>query len=221
MNKFLPNEVKNLSDNKERVIQNVMNRIETQQTKQIKNWQFGLVAVLLATVVVFFVIGQIPADTQQTTSEIVIEHPIFTEENGKYYLYGVTLNDSKSTVIEKLGENYKEDPDTGNSGTGADSILVFEELKVHFFEDKVILLEIQKMNENSFDEIFDQYQGEKFISPGYENDKYNIGYSRYLYSKESSQAIMAKYDPEKNLYVFLTPISDNFYEEAGVEKVTK
>ncbi len=141
-----------------------------------------------------------------------VENTIFTEELGEYYLYGITLGDSKSEVKERLGENYKDVFDSENNGSGADSILEYDNLSVHLFEDKVFLISIPRMDEGDYEKIFNEYDGEKFVDWQDKEDKYSLSYARFFYSEENSHILMAKYDAKKNLYVSLLYKDINFDE---------
>ena len=140
-----------------------------------------------------------------------VENAVFSEEQGIYYLYGVTLGDSKSEVIEKLGEDYKDVFDPEHNCTEADSVLEYDNLCVHLFEDKV-LISIPRMDESYYEKIFNEYDGEKFVDWQDKEDKYSLSYARFFYSEGTSHILMAKYDPEKNLYVSLSYKDINFDE---------
>jgi hypothetical protein len=153
-------------------------------------------------------------NTKNTGDEdlINVENTIFTEELGEYYLYGITLGDSKSEVIERLGENYKDVFDPETNGSGADSILEYNNLSVHLFEDKVFLISIPRMDEGYYEKTFNEYDGDKFVDWQDKEDKYSLSYARFFYSEETSHILMAKYDPKKNLYVSLLYKDINFDE---------
>lgn len=144
-----------------------------------------------------------------------------SEENGVFYFNGITLGDSKSKVIEILGENYIEDYD---DVINAHVILEYENLFVFLNKELLVSkIKIPSFEEHYYEDIFDSYINGGFV---YQNgeDKYDLNSGRYFYSKDTSQLVVAKYDPDRNLFVFLTYADANFieaYEEGAYEHVTK
>ncbi|WP_438317880.1 hypothetical protein [Sporosarcina sp. FA9] len=137
---------------------------------------------------------------------------VFSQEGGKYYLNEVTLGDSKSEVFEKLGQNYKDVLDL--EGSGADSILHYDNLRVYLFEDKVFLLNALKMNENDYKKIFSAYEGDKYIDQQGIEDTYSG--IRFFYREDTSHLLMAKYEPDNNLYMYLR-YTDSIFESETLQ----
>lgn len=210
MNKYVPNEVKDLSSSKERVMRNVINGLENQTKKSKFGWRYGLMTAFCAVTAVFFVLIQFSGSKEQAGSVLNGGPTIFTEEQGEYYLYGVTLGNSKSEVIEKLGENYIDV--FYLDGSGADSILEYNNVEVHLVKDEVFMISIPRMNESDYEKMFNEYDGEKFVDWQDKYDRYSLSYARFFYSEEAAHILMAKYDPARNLRVSLSYKDINFEE---------
>lgn len=133
----------------------------------------------------------------------------FVESHGKYYLNGVTLGDSRPMVIEKLGRNYKNILDL--DGSGADTILEYDNLRVNFYQDEVFEIIVPKMNESDYEELFNAYESDKYIDQQGTDDPYSG--MRFFYREDTSHLLMAKYGPENNLYLVLTYLDDMFESE--------
>ncbi|MBO0587599.1 MULTISPECIES: hypothetical protein [unclassified Sporosarcina] len=173
--------------------------------------RFGLVLILFMLIVS----GCQSVDSNfkdiKEIEEELPENEIFTEENGFYYIYGVTLNDSKSRVIEKMGKEFKEIFDSEVNVTGADSILEYSNSSFHFYREKLIFVMVEELDVEYYDNLF-IHNNDKYVNQSYKIDKYNSNSIRYFYSKDTSQILMAKYDPDRNLTIMLTTADDNFYE---------
>lgn len=57
---------------------------------------------------------------QQSPTDLNVDlgKPTFSEEEGYLYIHGVTLGDSPSKVIERLGENYVRGQADGSGSDG-------------------------------------------------------------------------------------------------------
>jgi hypothetical protein len=222
MNKYIPSELKDLTESKQRVMNNVVNEIESDSRESNLKWRYVLITAVLSICAMLFVFNEIINENeQQSATEIVNENvqqpdteihldftqPTFIEEQGLFYLHGVTLGVSQSEVIEHLGENYT----IGDyvDGSGADNILDYDGNPIcYFYQDKLFSISF-KVDENYFDKLFKDYDGVKFIS----ND------NRYIYSKETSHIIKAEYDPNRNLYLSLRYAGPDLLENEGFLKL--
>lgn len=144
-----------------------------------------------------------------------------SKENGKFYFNGITLKDSKSEVIEILGGDCIEVDD---HGTGATLILEYDNLLI-FFNGELVVYEIiiRSFDEPYYEALFDSFIKDGVVYNSGE-DKYNLNSARFFYSKDSSQLVTAKYDPNRNLFVFFMHADNNFFDafEVGAyEQVTK
>ena len=100
--------------------------------------------------------------SSSTNLNVDLAKPTFTEEEGYLYLHGVTLGDSPSKVIERLGENYI----IGQAdGSGSDFLIDYERVaSFYFYNDKLNSIILIKVDKDYFDELFTHYEGFKFIS---------------------------------------------------------
>ena len=111
MNNFIPNEVKDLTDSKQRVMRNVVNELENKRRPKRK-WQYAVITTVLAMSAMLFIINELFIENEQQPADVLqldLTQPIFSEEQGLFYLHGVTLGDTQSKVIERFGENYSID----------------------------------------------------------------------------------------------------------------
>lgn len=200
MNNYIPNEVKDLTESKQRVMRNVVNEIENKSRRPKHKWRYVVItAVLTMSVMLFFLNEIFFENEQQSATELHLDltKPIFSEEQGLFYLNGITLGDSQSKVIERFGENYTIDQE---DDSGADLILDYDGLaKFYFIEDKLDSIVFMNVDENYFDKFFKDYDGFKFIFHWYlDND------NRLFFSKETSHILHAStMSSDGNLYLSL------------------
>ncbi|WP_339252541.1 hypothetical protein NSQ43_01875 [Sporosarcina sp. FSL W8-0480] len=133
-----------------------------------------------------------------TNMDIDFAKPTFTEEEGYLYFHGVTLGDSPSKVIERLGDNYI----IGQSdGSGSDFLLNYDrQASFHFYNDKLDSIVLIKVDKEYFDELFNHYEGFKFIYSGRSEDDND----RIIYSEETYQVMKATTQtPNNDLYLYI------------------
>ena len=113
---------------------------------------------------------------------IDLTKPTFSEEQGLFYLHGVTLGDSPSKVVEHLGENYIiGQADVG----GSDFVMDYEDkTSFNFYEDKLDSIVLRKLDKNYFDKLFNDYNGLKLIDSPRAVDS-----DRYFYTEGDWSAI--------------------------------
>ena len=209
MDNYTPNEIKDLKIMKQRVMQNVVQEIENKPPKPKYRWRFIMISAFFTLCVVFFMLNQIMSDNQHSANspQIDFTQPQFSEEQGLFYLNGFTLGDSKSNVVERLGEKKSTEirvaelkADSGiteiqEDGNGADFILDYKgEARFYFYEGKLFLMLLLNTNEEQFEKIYNEYNGMKFTAYGH----------HYLYSNETSHIIKAETTPMGNLYLYLS-----------------
>ncbi|MDW0118149.1 hypothetical protein QTL97_14535 [Sporosarcina thermotolerans] len=204
MNKFIPSEVKDLTESKKKVMRNVLNDIQNRPQKPRRNWRYGVITAVLTMSAMFFVLNEVLTENEPSVAEqpspteldIDLSKPTISEEQGLLYLDRVTLGDSQSKVIEALGDNFiivQED------GSDADFVMDYDgQAKFSFIEDKLNSIVYVNVNEAYFDELFKDYAGFKF-------EFLHINDDRFFYSIETNQIIQASTEPVKeNLIVTLS-----------------
>ncbi len=87
--------------------------------------------------------------TSPTNTNVDLAKPTFTEEEGYLYFHGVTLGDSPSKVIERLGENYI----IGQAdGSGSDFLINYDGVaSFHFYNDKLNSIVLIKVDKDYFE----------------------------------------------------------------------
>ncbi|WP_342560184.1 hypothetical protein NSQ95_02475 [Psychrobacillus sp. FSL W7-1457] len=213
MNKYIPNKIQDLTDSKQRVMQNVVNEIENNSKRPKHQWRFVAVSfVLLVSIILFFfnIENELPSNKLQATSEqrFDLTKPSFIEERGILYLQGVTLGDSQDQVIEDLGENYtivQEDD------SEADLIMDYGgQSRFYFDDDKLNSVVFMNVDDNYFNELFKNYDGFKFFTSIYTD--YD---GHYFYSNETNQVLKAFTDStDGNLQLSLSEYDSNFFVNA-------
>jgi hypothetical protein len=207
MNNYIPTKLKDLTESKQRVMRNVVNEIEKNSRRPKDKWRYVVVTAVLTMSAMLFVLNEIFIENeQQSVTEVTkvtellvdLEQPTFSEEQGLFYLHGVTLGDSQSRVIELLGENYTKENHEDN--TRADLILDYDgKARFYFYEDKLVKILLMKVDKNYFDQLFKDYAGFKFITHASETDT-----DRFFYLKETGQLLKATTEaPNEDLYLFL------------------
>lgn len=143
---------------------------------------------------------------EPAASEDVAENDIkvFHTEANKLYINGVTLNDDKSTIINKLGT---PDTDAADEFGFYDTILTYGNLEIGLDQDTVSGLTFQTDKQFFEKEFISNFQGEKFISST--NDV------TYLYESLTGHLIFAK-EENGNFLVYLGYADGNF--EHGVNE---
>ncbi|MFJ7828289.1 hypothetical protein [Psychrobacillus sp. NPDC096623] len=198
MNNYIPNEVKDLRTSKQRVMQNVVDEIENTSRRSKYKWRYVVITAVLTISTILFVFNEIFIENEQqsaTEMQLDFTKPSISEDQGLLYLHGVTLGDSQSKVIERLGVNYTVDD--FEDGSGADFILDYGDIaRFYFYQDKLDSIIFMKVDKTYFDKLFNDYKGFKFLTPTTGND-------RYFYSKETGQLLKATIVPDGNLYLYL------------------
>ena len=191
MDKFIPTEVKDLTESKKRVMGNVLNEIENRSKRPKHNWRYVVIAAVLTMSAMLFVINEVLTENEPSVAEqpsptelhIDLSKPTFSEEQGLFYLDGVTLGDSQSKVIEVFGENFtivQEDD------SEADFVMDYDgHARFYFIEDKLDSIVFMNVDEDYFDKLFNDYDGFKFIYFGIVYD------DRFFYSNETNQIVKA------------------------------
>lgn len=214
MNNYIPNEVKDLTTSKQRVMRNVVNEIENTSRKSKYKWQYVVITAILTISAMLFVFNEIfIKNEQQYATEVQLDFtkPTFSEEQGLLYLHGVTLGDSPSKVIERLGKNYTIDD--YEDGSVADFILDYDGIaRFYFYQDKLDLIIFMKVDEIYFDKLFNEYDGFKFLTSSNNND-------RYFYSRETGQLLKATIIPNGDLYLYLMHGGKDLLENPDFPKI--
>ena len=214
MNNYIPNEVKDLTASKQRVMKNVVNKLENTSRTSKHKWRYVVITTILTISAMLFVFNEIFLENeQQTATEVQLDFtkPTFSEEQGLLYLHGVTLGDSQSKVIEHLGENYTiGDYEDGND---ADFILDYDGIaRFYFYQEKLDSIIFMNVDENFFNKLFNDYNGFKFLTPTSGND-------RYFYSKDTGQLLKATIVPGGNLYLYLMAGGNDLLENPDFPKI--
>ncbi|WP_419959317.1 hypothetical protein [Psychrobacillus sp. BM2] len=214
MNNYIPNEVKDLTTSKQRVMRNVVNEIENTSRKSKHKWKYVVISAILTISAMLFVFNEIfIKNEQQSATEVQLDFtkPTFSEEQGLLYLHGVTLGDSQSKVIERLGKNYTIDD--YEDGSVADFILDYDGIaRFYFYQDKLDLIIFMKVDEIYFDKLFNEYDGFKFLTSSNNND-------RYFYSRETGQLLKATIIPNGDLYLYLMHGGKDLLENPDFPKI--
>lgn len=199
MNDFIPPKIKNLTESKKRVIQNVERAIENNSGSVKNKWRYVVIATILTMSVMIFVLNEVRTENVPNTAEqhIGVSQPTISNEQGMLYLQGITLGDPQSQVIEIFGENYTKEHE---DGSGSDYVMVYEDnMRFYIYQDKVELIIFMKVDKNYFYKLFNNYDGFKVGSS-------DLGdHDRFIYSKETNHILKATTSvPNKDLYLYLT-----------------
>lgn len=212
MNKNYFREVKNLTESKKRVMDNVLHELENTSKTQKHKWNSVLLTSVLGISlmlgIMFFVLNeiengneQLTRNEQQSPSEKQSDFvkPKFSFEKGQLYILGLTLGYSQERVIERLGEKYSIEQE---DGSGADYVMVYDGVaRFYFFEDKLKSILLMKVDKKYFNQLFAEYEGYKFTSS---YSLINPDDDRFIYSKETNQILKATTNvPNKDLYLYL------------------
>lgn len=210
MDNYTPTEIKDLKTIKQRVMRNVVQEIENNSRKPKYRWRFVMISAVLTISAMLFMLNQLFIVDHDSATKLPIDltEPTFYEEQGLFYLHGLTLGDSKSKVVRLLGENYTTE--FQEDGSNADLILDYEgEARFYFLHEKIILILFTNTNEDRFDKLFSAYNGMKFMSDG----------SRYFYSNETSHVLKAEFIPNGKLYLYLLYSDPELMENAEFMKL--
>lgn len=216
MNKFIPTKVQDLTESKQRVIQNVLNEVENSSKRPKHQWRYVLISAVLILSTMLFVFNKVWVENEPSSNELHypanqpfdLTKPTFTDKQGTFSLQGITLSDSHEKVIGVLGENYtiiQED------NSDADYIMDYDgQARFYFKEEKLNSAVFMNVDENFFDELFNDYNGFKFFTSIYTD--YD---GHYFYSKETSQLLKASTDSiDGNLRLSLYVNDPNFFINA-------
>ena len=144
---------------------------------------------------------------------IDLTKPTFSEKHGSFYFHGVTLGDSPSKVIERLGKNYII---AQADGSGSDFLLDYDGVaSFYFYNDKLDSIVLRKVDKDYFDELFNDYDGFKFISSSHEVEN-----DRFIYLQETFQIIKATTQvPNNDLYLSLGYPGPDFWENPEMQDI--
>lgn len=209
MNNSIPPKVRDLSDSKQRVMSKVINEIQSSSKRTKHPWRFAVIATILTMCALIFVLSEVTLKEKPAATEPVVDltKPLFFEEQGFLYLYGITLGDSEAKVKEQFGEDFTivEEEDRV-----ADFIMDYKgQARFYFKEDRLDSIVFMNVNEDYFDKLFKEYEGFKFIFHWYlDND------NRLFYSKETSQILHAStMSSDGNTILSLSYAGPNHWEE--------
>ena len=152
------------------------------------------------------------APITRATYEATISHfpsfeTIFTIQDETFYVYGITVNQSKQEVIETLGSDYSEEKDIVIAGHGYFDRLVYEhlELTLVFQQDILLYAYVPIRNSQSFDRYFEAYTGDKQAQIIDEKPT-SIENLRRIYSEKSLNQLSVSYDIYETLSLTLSAI---------------
>ena len=181
--------MRDLTESKQRVMQNVVSEIENNSKRPKHQWRFVAVSFVLLMCTILFILNiknELPSNKLQATSEqrFDLTKPSFIEERGILYLQGITLGDSHKKVIGVLGENYSIIQEDDSK---ADLIMDYDgQAKFYFDDDKLNSAVFMNVDKNYFNQVFKDYDGFKFFTSIYTD--YD---GHYFYSNETKQIIKA------------------------------
>lgn len=192
MNNYIPNEVKDLTESKKRVMRNVLNEIQNRSKRPKHNWRYVVITAVLTMSAMLFILNEVLTENEPSVAEqpssteldIDLSKPTFSDEQGLLYLDGVTLGDSQSKVIEHLGENYTIEQEEGSA---TDFIMDYDGMaRFYFNENQLDSIVYMNVDENYYDKLFNDYVGFKFVYSRYiDHDNH------YFYYKESAHILHA------------------------------
>ena len=104
MDKFIPSEVKDVTESKKRVMRNVENEIQNRSKRPKRNWRYAVIAAVVTMSAMLFVLSEVLTENEPSVADqpspaevdIDLSKPIFSEEQGVFYLEGITLGDSQA-----------------------------------------------------------------------------------------------------------------------------
>lgn len=199
MNDFIPPKIKNLTESKKRVIQNVESAIENNSGSVKNKWRYVVIATILTMSLMIFVLNEVRTENVPSTAEqhIGLSKPAISNEQGMLYLQGITLGDPQSQVIKIFGENYTKEHE---DGSGSDYVMVYEDnMRFYIYQNKVEMILFKKVDKNYFYKLFNNYDGFKVGSSDIDD------HDRFIFSKETNHILKATTSvPNKDLYLYLT-----------------
>ncbi|MCM3712173.1 hypothetical protein [Sporosarcina luteola] len=226
MDKFIPTEVKDITDSKKRVMRNVVEEIQNRSKRRKHNWRYIIIGAVVTMSAMLFVINEVLTENEPSVAEqpsptkidIDLSKPIFSEEQGVFYLEGITLGDSQAKVIEVYGENFTivQEDDSEEDGSEADVVMNYEgQAEFSFIEDKLDSIVFVNVDEDYFNKLFNDYGGFKFTL-------FHIDDVRFFYSNETNQIIESSTQPNnENLYVTLSYAESHLKKEAEYLYITQ
>ncbi len=117
--------------------------------------------------------------------------PYIQEKNGKYYVNGITLGDSKEQVIKKLGNNYEIIDDYCCSDYGVDFVMGYGEFEISFYMEKVSEIFSSNIDEVYIKDAVSSYKGLKYT---YLRKEVNERKASFLYNEKTNQVLVFKAD---------------------------
>ncbi|SOC43688.1 hypothetical protein [Ureibacillus acetophenoni] len=159
--------------------------------------------------------------TEQKSIEI-------SEDNGKFYLNGITLGDTRDQVIELLGTDYLETNKSQEVITNKsqemlhESMLDYGHLIVNIQNDAVNHITVPNMNEKYYEEMFNLYIEDGIVYTNGKDLNTHSG-ARIFYSEGHSPILLAKYNNDMKLFLYLYYPEGNFLEsiESGdIKKIS-
>ena len=134
---------------------------------------------------------------------------IFTIQDDTFYIYGVTINQTKQEVIERLGENYIEEKNIVIGGNGYYDRIEYEDLELtlifhqNFLQNAYVLIR----DSQSFDRYFETFTGTKKeeIVDEHSTSMENL---RTIESNKGSNTLNARYDIYETLNIILSATSE-------------
>lgn len=195
MNNYTPNELNDIDAMKQRVMHNVVQELENSSPKPKYKWGVVMLTTVLTVSAMLFLFNQLfmVKEHSATSYPIDFTQPLIEEKQGIFYVHGITLGDSKTTVVELLGENSLTE--IQEDGSGADLVLDYNgDARFYFYEEKLFTILLLNTNEDAFAKLYHEYSGIKFTS----------NTNRYLYLSETSHIIKAELTPMGTLHVSLS-----------------
>ncbi|MCM3745656.1 hypothetical protein M3193_16130 [Sporosarcina luteola] len=220
MDKFIPTEVKDVTESKKRVMRNVVDEIQNRSKRPKHNWRYVVIAAVVTMSAMLFVLNEVLTDNEPSVADqpspaeidIDLSKPIFFEEQGLFYLDGITLGDSESKVIEVFGENFTivQEDDSEEDGSEADVVMNYDgQVKFYFINNKLDSIAFMNIDEDYVDKLFNDFDGFKFIDFGIYDD-------RFFYSNDSNQILKASTQPiDGNFSLTLSYAEPHWEEKAG------
>jgi len=128
----------------------------------------------------------------------------FTEKEGKFYIYGITLGDSINKVLKLHGTPIDKSVDEYE----LDNILEYENFQISYVDDTVTKIKFHVFNDSMELEFFRIYDGDIYFSDG----AYGESSDYYFYEPGSEQVLIFKCeeDPAMGFTAFLSYIDGNF-----------
>lgn len=133
------------------------------------------------------------------------EYQLFEEKGGKFYLYGLTLGDTKSTVINRLGEQYSIYPEKSYT-LPADTIWEYPSMRIYMLNNQITAIILDPFLDADKNKMIEASIPKGFV---YEID-YGSGKVNYLYNATTNHLFTIKKDPGWPLTLMFTYADGNF-----------